>query len=358
MNDKLWKITESVLNVQAVSGREKNITDLIKKYIGDSADEITNCGQGSLIAKIGNKGLKIMIDSHMDEVGFLISRVEKNGFIRFKPVGGWWPHVIVAKSFDIITRENKKVKGVVGSKPVHILKPAERAKLVKINDMYLDIGVESDKEVYALGINIGDYLAKDTKAWRMANQDYICGKSLDNRISVATNIKAFLEISKNKKNLKNTLYLTTTTQEEVGLRGAKTSFYKINPDIALIVDTTISADQPGVERTSCRLNNGISLEIQDGYTITNRDFYKYVENLCIKNKIKYSKAQLTGGGTNAGMAYSIKRGPITMVLSIPTRYLHTHNEVCSLNDAAACVELIKTIINDLNTEKFKSFFNK
>ncbi len=351
-----WEILKGALETDAPSGREENIIKYISNHLSNKVNIMERCGMGSLIVNTGKKkGLKILIDSHCDEVGFLIREIKDNGFIKFTPVGGVWGHAILSQRLEIITRKNKRIRGIVGSKPVHIITVQERNRVIKPEDMYLDIGVSSKKEVLDLGINIGNAIVKKNDAWRMSNKDYFSGKSIDNRYGVAVVISLFKELA--SEQLENDIYGIFSTQEEVGLRGVKTATNMVRPDIAIVVDTTLSYDQPGMEKNETKIGTGVALEVMDASSVSHKGFFKFMEKLCLDNKVKFTYSCLDAGGTNAGNVYHAGKGVTTMVLSLPTRYLHSHNEVGNINDGLETIKLLKLFIKTINEKYYQKILN-
>ena len=192
---------------------------------------------GSFISKKGNQGLKVMLAAHMDEVGFIVKRIDDKGYIYFQPVGGWWPQVLLAQQVIITTYKGKEIFGFIGCKPPHVLKAEKRKEMVQIEDMFIDLGVSSKQEVIDLGIQIGDMITPKTEYRKMNNDKYLFGKAMDNRIGCAI----VVDVMKRLDNPSNQIYGVATVQEEVGLRGATTCANLINPDIAIVSGTSAGA---------------------------------------------------------------------------------------------------------------------
>ena len=350
------KYLTQIVDTPGISGFENLVTNFLYSNLKSSNYTFIKESQGSLICKktTNNKSkLKILLDTHVDEIGFLVANITKKGFVKFVPIGGWWSHTILSQRLNIITRQNKIITGIVGSIPIHILPKEKYGKVVDIENMYLDIGASSKEEAIELGIQIGDPIYKNSKSFLMANENYFCGKALDNRISCSI-LFYLLKIICDKK-INNEIYGVFSSQEEVGIRGVETSTYIINPDVAIVIDTTLSHDQPGMNHNNCNLGNGPALEVLDAMSISNPKLLNYVKNIARKNKIPFTYSCLTGGGTNGGNVHKAKKGILTIVLSIPTRYLHTHNEIININDSLNCIKLLFSIITDLTKEKINSF---
>ena len=296
----------------------------------------------------GKNAPTISFTGHMDEVGFMITKIDKEGFIKFTPIGGWWGHVVLGKLLTITTQKNNEYIGVVGSKPPHLISGAERDKVLGIDSMYLDIGATSDNEVEKLGINVGDMITPtNEKAYEVSN-DRIIAKAHDDRISVAVGMEVMRRLLTEKHEAN--VILVASTQEEVGLRGARTSSYKWTPDIAFALDVTIANDTPGMEKKDTILGSGIALSMFDRSVIANKKLIQYTEEVAKKHKIPYTFDGLSAGGTDSGAIHLTKEGIINMTLSIPSRYIHSHNSMIDLKDAQAAVDLIVNFIKDFTSK--------
>ena len=349
----LTKLIIEASNVPGVSGYEAPIAKLIKEKFSPHCDKFLYDNLGSIIGvKKGQpNALKILVDAHMDEIGFMVKQIDKKGFIRLEPLGGWWSHTVLGKRMRVYIDDYKTYyTGVIGSTPPHILTPEKRKRVIPLDEIYLDLGLASADEVKKLGIQVGDPVVKDSKAFQMANPDIICGKSFDNRASVAGLMQLVQEMDEIKT--ANELYIAGSAQEEVGLRGAKTVAQMINPDIALVLDTTIAFDQPNMPQYDTKLNNGVAITIMDRCAIGHKKLIKYLSELAKKNNIPFTYDLLVIGGTNSGTIHTAHQGIMTVTLSIPTRYIHSHNEICSVNDVLNAVDLIKLFLNNINRQKF------
>ena len=341
-------------NTPGVSGFEMPIHNVIKSAFKPYVDEFMTDNLGSIVGvRHGNSKdkLSILLDAHMDEIGFMVKNIDKNGFIRLEPLGGWWSHVVLGKRMRVYVNNFKKYYvGVIGSTPPHILTAEMRNKVVPLDQLYLDLGVKSAQEVADLGIQLGDPVVKDSEAYTMANPDFVCGKSFDNRACVA----AFMQLAKELHEVKkdNTIYLAGSVQEEVGLRGAQTVAQMLNPDIAIVHDTTIAFDQPKMPNEDTKLGHGIAITVMDRCAIGHKKLVAYLSDLAKELKIPFTYDMLVIGGTNAGTIHTAHAGVMTVALSVPTRYIHSHNEVCHLNDLLSAVDLLKAFLNRIDRRTF------
>lgn len=351
--DKL-NLLKEISEVKGVSGFEVPATLYVKKYLKDCVSEFDYDNLGSLISVKKSKkknAPKILFTAHIDEVGFIVSKIEENGYIKFEPIGGWWGHVALAQRYIITTADGKEYLGVTGSKPPHGMGMDERSKVLDIKHMFLDIGVKNKKEVLDLGINVGDVITPDSKFATLANPRFLLGKAWDDRICVA----ATMEMLKDLKNeeLNCDLYVASTVQEEVGLRGAKTATYRVKPDIGIALDVTMSNDLPGSSGNDTKLGSGIALSIMDRSVIAHNGLRHFVEKICKENKIPYTLDVLPAGGTDSGEIHKSFDGIINMTISIPCRYFHSHISVIDLEDYNNLVKVITLISKKVDSKVLK-----
>lgn len=322
-----------------ISGHEKNIAEVYKKWVEKSVDEITYDQLGSVIAlkKGSEKGPKIMLAGHIDEIGFLIKNIDDNGYLRLHPVGGWWPHVLLSQALTIRTRQGDEYIGVVGSRAPHGMKPEDRNKVMDMADLFVDIGVDSKEDVQALGIQIGDSMTPKSEFHVLANPNYLLSKAWDDRIGAAI-VAAVMRNLKDEKTQAN-VYGVGTVQEEVGLRGAKTAAQLINPDIAVALDVTIATDTPK-EDQRIKLGVGVTLEVMDGSYIGHKGLLYYLQDLAEELEINQQFEVLSAGGTDSGEIHKVHDGVITLTISIPARYIHSHRGIIHRKDFADTVSVL------------------
>ena len=354
--DEQLKLLKDLTEAKGISGDEKEVSRVVKNYLQGYVDEFDYDNLGSIIAiKKGQQDLKLMFSGHIDEVGFIVSHIEENGFLRMNPVGGWWGHVVPAHKVSVKTMDDKVYYGIIGSIPPHGMKQDVRNKVMEIKDMYVDLGVKDKKEVLDLGINVGDSIIPYTEFMVMNNPDYVCSKAFDDRIGAAV----IVEVLSNLKGKKTaaSIYGVGSVQEEVGLRGARTAAYKINPDIAIAIDVTLSHDVPNVQKTDCKLGNGIALSLMDSSVIANRGLFKILRNICQEKNIPFTYDCMSAGGTDSGEISKSRDGVINMTLSLPCRYFHSHYSIVSLTDYNACVDLLTEFALRLDSNMLEEIKN-
>ncbi len=335
-------------------GYEYEVRELVIEMLKDYADELRTDALGNVVAvKRGSRGSgKVMIAAHMDEIALMVSYIEKNGFLRIQPVGGWNAIVLPGQRVTVVTEDGKKLRGVVGIKPPHIMKPEEAKQVPEIKDLFVDVGARSREDAEKLGITVGSLVVPERTAERLANPDLVTGKALDDRVGLAVMIHAFREAS----GFEPTLYAVATVQEEVGLKGARTAAYSVSPDVALALDVTVAADIPGISEADrvVEVGKGPAIKVMDGRSGTGLITHPEVKKLLIKaakeEGIPYQLEVLPGGTTDATIIALNKEGVPAGTVSIPTRYVHSPVEVLSLVDAANAVKLVNAFLKRATSE--------
>jgi endoglucanase len=326
-------------------GFEKRIRDLVLKEIKDLADEVEIDNMGNVYAIRRGKGeKKIMVGAHMDEIGFIVTHIDDNGFIRFHTLGGFDPKTLTAQRVIIHGKED--VIGVMASKPIHVMTQEEKNKVAKIKDYFIDTGLGAD-QVKKL-VSIGDSITREREFIEMGS--CVNGKSLDNRLAVFILIET-LRLLKGKE-IPYDLYGVFTVQEEVGIRGASVSALRINPDFGFGLDTTIAYDLPGASdhEKITKLGEGTAIKIMDASTICDYRMVAFMKKTADKHKIKWQPEILTAGGTDtAGIQRMTEGGSIAGAVSIPTRHLHQVIEMAHKDDIRGSIDLLVACIKDIDT---------
>lgn len=323
----------------------------MKSYIEPFADEVTTDRLGSLIAKKTGQadGPKIMIAGHLDEVGFMVTRIDDRGYLRFQTVGGWWSQVMLAQRVTVVTKKGD-ITGIIGSKPPHVLSQEARKKSVDIKDMFIDIGASSREEAMEWGVLPGDQVVPYFEFTVMNNEKMLLAKAWDNRIGCAIAI----DVLKNLKGADhpNVVYGVGTVQEEVGLRGAKTAAHTIKPDIAFGVDVGIAGDTPGIteKESASKMGKGPQIILYDASMVSHKGLRDFVTNVADEAGIPYQFDALSGGGTDSGSIHLTANGVPALSITIATRYIHTHAAMLHRDDYEHAVKLITEVIKRLDKE--------
>ena len=323
-----------------ISGDENKIRDIILKEITPYATDIKVDNIGNIIvfkkgAEKANK--KLMISAHMDEVGFIITDITNEGYLKFTTVGGIDKRVIYGKAVSV--GENS-INGVIGVKPVHLLDSKARNTSVDIDDMYIDIGAYS-KENAEEYVSCGDSVS--FAAPFIADENRVMAKAIDDRAG------CFILINMIKSELPYDMYFTFVVQEEVGLRGAGCAAYTVNPDSAIIVEATTASDIPNIDVTKqvCELGEGAVISFMDKNTIYDKKYCNIALNTSKKTGVKVQLKKAVAGGNDAGIIHRSRGGIKTVAISVPCRYLHSAFTVINTDDLKATYETVKATAEEI-----------
>lgn len=350
--DPTLQMFKDLTDANGIAGNERAPREVMKKYIAPYADTVETDNLGSVIAKkIGDEnGPKIVVAGHLDEVGFMVTQIDDKGFIKFQTVGGWWSQVMLAQRVTITTRKGDEVIGVIGSKPPHILPADVRNKVVDIKDMFIDIGAASKDEVLEWGIRPGDMVTPYFEFNVMKNDKYLLAKAWDNRIGCAIAIDVMKSLQNEKH--PNILYSVGNVQEEVGLRGAKTTTHKIQPDIGFAVDVGVAGDTPGVtaKESTSKMGAGPQIVVYDASMVSHRGLREFVLDVADEHNIPYQFEAMAGGGTDAGSIHVTANGVPALSIGIATRYIHSHAGILHRDDYDNAVKLMVEVIKKLDRD--------
>jgi endoglucanase len=315
------------------SGHEDPIRSLIMKEMKPLVDKVRTDKLGNLIGfKKGAGKTTVMLAGHMDEIGFVVSFIDDDGFIRLQPTGGFDPRTMMAQR--CVVHGKKDLLGVIGSKPIHILTEEERKKVPKVTDYFIDVGLPV-KKVKDL-VTVGDPITMERTFEKMG--DCYTTKAFDDRIGVYCMLEAVRKMKKHHVNI----YVVATTQEEVGLRGAFASSSGIEPDVGIALDVTLANDLPGAGKHEyvTELGKGTAISIMNGAAISSPKLVQEFKDLAAKKRIPFQMDILPRGGTDAGAIQRVKGGAAVITLSIPTRYVHSTVETCHKKDIQATIDLL------------------
>lgn len=335
---------KQICEMPGAPGFEQRIRELVLAKVTDLVDEVTVDPMGNVIAvKKGKEDKRVMVAAHMDEISFIVTHIDEDGFLRFIPLGGFDPKTLTSQR--VIIHGEKDIIGVMGSKPIHLMKTEERTKAVPIEEYFIDTGMKV-KEVKKW-VTVGDAVTRERELIEIG--DCVNGKSIDNRVSVFI----LLEVLKALKDTETPydIYAVFTVQEEVGLRGAISSTHLVDPDFGFGLDTTIAFDVPGAQAHEkvTSLGKGAAIKIMDSSTICDYRMVKYLKQLADKKNIKWQTEILPRGGTDtAGIQRSGKKGAITGAISIPTRHIHQAIEMAHKEDILNCIQLLKESLLNLD----------
>ena len=352
--DETLQMLKELTDANGVPGNEREPREVMKKHIESLSDEVMYDNLGSLIAvkKGSAEGPKIMVAGHLDEIGFMVTRIDDKGFLYFQTVGGWWEQVMLAQRVNVMTR-NGNIIGVIGSKPPHILPAEQRKKSVDKKDMFIDIGASSREEAMEWGVKPGDSVVPICEFTVMNNEKMLMAKAWDNRIGCAIAIEVLRKLKGEAH--PNTVYGVGTVQEEVGLRGATTATNMIKPDIGFAVDVGIAGDTPGVsdKDAQSKMGKGPQIIMYDASMVGHKGLRDFVTDTADENNIPYQFDSIAGGGTDSGKIHLTANGVPALSITIATRYIHTHAAILHRDDFENAVNLIVEVIKKLDADKVK-----
>ena len=333
-------LLKKIIDAAGISGYEGQIAKIMQTEFKKSCDEVSIDNFGNCIARKGKGKKRIMIAAHSDEIGFMVKHITKEGYIYFIKVGGIDDRVLPAQRV-IVKAKKGDCLGVIGTKPPHLQKDEEKKNPLKYEDMFIDIGCKN-KEETEKKVEIGDMIIFEPNSGVLNGKLYY-GKAIDDRIGCFALIK-IMEKLKGTGTSGAEIYAVATGQEEVGLKGARTSSFKIDPDFAIAVDTTIAGDTPQMteRESSLKLGSGVAITIIEASgrgVIVNEKIKDLLIDTAKKNKIKYQIDVIEGGMTDGAMIYMNREGVPTGVLSIPTRYIHSPTGVFNIDDVNSAIEL-------------------
>jgi len=336
------ELLEKLCNAKGISGYEDEIRDLMKKELSKYGEtEVDKFG--NVICKKGSGSPKIMLAAHMDEIGLLVKHIDDKGFIKFIEMGGIDDDTLPARNVQVLT-EYGAIPGVIGFKPPHLKKDEEAKKKMKADEMYIDVGL--DKDEVKKKIQIGDPVVFDSKFYDLGNN--VMGKALDNRAGCYV----LIDVMKKLKDFKGTVYAVATVQEELGLKGARTSAYKVDPEYALAIDVGIAGDTPHINdnETGVKLDGGPCITVVEASgrgMVPSPKVKKHLITCARDAKIPHQLEATKGGMTDGAIIYMSKEGIFSGGISVPTRYIHAPLGISSKKDIDNAVNLTLEFVKRL-----------
>ena len=354
MSPQTLEFLRQITSVAGVTGFERPVAELVKDRLAGFT-EVDEDRMGNVFFTLEGTSSRprIVLPAHMDEIGLMVKYVDEKGFLRFWQLGGWSPQVLLAQRMNVINSRGEVIPGVVGSKPPHLLSEEDRSKAVKLDDLFVDVGAGSKKEVEkTLGIVPGDPIVPDSPFTVMAGGRKLLAKAWDDRAGVALFVRVLEELKALRH--PNTVVGIGTVQEEVGLRGARTAANTADPDVALVLEVAISADVPGIkpEETQGDLGKGPMLCILDARMIPHRPLRDFVTRVAEEERIPYQFTSLTRGATDGGEFQHAGRGVPSLYIGVPSRYIHAHHGMIDAEDFENTVRLLVAVIQRLDEKAF------
>lgn len=350
MRPESFNFLKKLVEAPSPSGYEAPAIKVYRQYVKSYADEVTVDVMGNASAMLSGKqpGPRVMLSGHCDEIGFMVQYIDDQGFIYFSPIGGIDLHLVPGHRVLIQTQKGP-ILGVIGRKPIHLMKAEERKKVAKIDDLYIDIGAHDKKEVESQ-VNIGDPLIIDVGLEKLKNE-LICSRALDDKVGSFVVAETLRLIKEKGKPFSGQLISVATVQEEIGLRGATTSTYQHNPDIGIAVDVGFATDQPGIEKKKVGdISVGKGPIIARGANI-NPVVFDLLTRTAQEGKIPYQVEGVPRStGTDANVMQLSRGGVASALISVPCRYMHTPVEVVSLQDLENTARLLSLFIQNLSAD--------
>jgi endoglucanase len=351
--DEMLQMMKELTEAPGVPGQEAEVREIMSRYLAAHGELLTD-NLGSIVAYKSGRGVdkesapKVVMAGHMDEVGFLVTMITDEGFLKFQTLGGWWEQVMLAQRVTVRTHKGDLV-GVFGSKPPHILPQEERKKMVDKKDMFIDIGVSSKQEAIDAGVRPGDPVIPICPFTVLANEKMLLAKAWDNRFGCALAVQAFKDIGDDHP---NTIYAGATVQEEVGLRGATTLGNLVNPDVAISLDVGIAGDTPGVKAHEAqgKLGKGPVILIYDGSLIPNLKLRNLFVDVAEQEGIPFQYDSVSAGGTDGGRLQLAGSGVPTINIGIPARYIHSAASMVNRDDFENASRLLVAVLRRLDAD--------
>lgn len=346
--DIIATLLKDLTEANGAPGYENEIRAVVRKHLAPLG-ELSQDKNGSVICKKTGSAPspKIMLAGHMDEVGFMVKQITSDGFIKFIPLGGWSDQVVLGQRVIIETRSGNVV-GVIGSKPPHLLAPEERSKMVTKKEMYIDIGATNQQEAEAAGVRPGDPVVPRADFVTLAGGNTFMSKAFDDRVGVGLVISALESLQ--GLDHPNTVFGVATTMEEVGLRGATTSARMIDPDVAIILESDIAGDVPGIkpEESSVKLGQGPTILIYEARMIPNRKLRELIIEIADKENIPTQISFVEGGSTDGAVVHLHGIGVPTAVIAVAARHIHSDSSIIHRNDYSHAMKLLSAVIRRLD----------
>jgi len=338
-------LLKRLVETPGVPGREEQQRIIAREQLGMLTDEVRTDAMGNVIGtKRGRDDVRVMLAAHMDEIGFLVKYIDDKGFLRLQPLGGHDPANMSAQRVFVTTENGTALRGALQSarKPPH-LQGGQAPTPPTRDDFFVDLGMSVD--AVKAQVHIGDYVTMD-RTLEKVGDNYI-SKAMDDRASVFVMFEALRAMRSHEA----TIYAVATVQEEVGLRGAAASGYALDPTIVVALDVTLAMDIPGggAENTVTTLGGGAAIKIMDSSLICNPKLVRHFRTIAEREGIPHQMEILSAGGTDAGSVQRQRGGIPAFTLSIPTRYVHTVNEMVSAADLQACIDLLARFLEEAHT---------
>lgn len=368
LDQQAFDFLERLTNSFGPSGFERESTRIVKDYVSRFSDRVYSDKLGSLLFE--KKGTAdspvVLLPGHVDEVGFIVSSVNRQGFLTFNTLGSWSDQVLLAQRV-LVKTDKGLLLGIIAAKPPHLLPPEERTKVVTKDKMFIDIGASNEEEANAMGVRVGNPVIPESRfstmkkrvfrdGKRKGDDTIAIGKAFDNRVGAWTAAEVVRTLVERKIKHPNTVIGAATTVEEEGLRGAETTAYVTRPDVCIVLDADIAGDVPGIEihEAAAKMGSGPSLTTCDDSMIPNQGLLDLVIRTAEKNRIPCQLAQVWSE-TDAGPIHMANAGCPTVALGVAARHVHSHVGMISMTDVEDCVKLVVEVVKRLDKKTVEGF---
>jgi len=345
---------EILTQLPGISAHEMKVREYMKNELKRDSVELLFDNLGSVFAFKKSKledAPRVMVSAHMDEVGFVVKSITKQGLISFYPVGRTWEHVIMAQRVTVYSSLNGNAfPGAVASIPPHLLPEDSSKRLLSIDQMLIDIGAENRKEVLEAGIRPGDMIVIDGGFTPLWGGRKLLAKAWDNRFGCALALDVFSEIA--NEDLSVNLYIGATVQEESGLRGARTAANLIKPDLAIVLESSAANDNMGDQDVFGVQGKGVLIRFIDKTSITHRGLFMYATKICEKTGIPYQHFMALGG-TDSGEIHVANFGCPSITVGVPSRYIHTNSSIMDYRDYIAAKQFVLTFLRSISPAVYR-----
>lgn len=344
--ERTIELLRALTSADGVPGFEDEVRAIFERRLAPHG-EISRDGLGGVVCK--KRGAadapRVMLDCHLDEIGFIIQHITPGGFLKFLALGGWPAQALPAQRVRVWAG-GAKIAGVIGSTPPHLLAPEKRDRAPEIRDLFIDVGATSRAEAESWGIRVGAWAAPLSEFTPLTNPKLVMAKAFDNRVGCALCI----EVAEEAAGHPNTLFACASVQEEVGLRGATTAARRIEPDVAIVLEGPPADDTPGfaADESQGALGRGVQIRAYDPTMIANPRLVELALETARAAGIAHQVTVRSSGGTDAGAIHTSARGVPTIVLGVPARYIHSHASVIHIDDVAAAKRLVLALLATLD----------
>ena len=344
--DATLEMLQKLSDAPGPPGAEEPVRALMYPVMKQNSSTISFDGLGSVIAQQGTTGPRVMVDAHMDELGGMVRRVTPNGFLTMQMLGGWLDQALVDQRWVILGSKGP-VHAVTGIRDIHVAPADERTRVYSRDSLMLDIGARNASEAAAMGVEPGDPVVPDSPFMVLNGSDNYLGKAWDDRIGCAV-LLAAMQRTKNSHHA-NQLFFVATTQEEIGLRGARTASQVVKPDIGIAIEGGIVGDTPGSrpEETQAKLGGGPGIFLYDSSALANRKLVAQVKKMALANGIPLQLDLVQGYGDDSAEMQLSNGGVPTINIVVPVRYTHAHNGIVNRKDFDRTVDLVVALLESL-----------